>query len=284
MRLFQVAIFWRPIYNMSRFGLLGRPISHSKSPALFFAGYGISSHTYSLFETPTAQEGVELFINGDIQGVNVTSPFKDEVMRFVDLPDIISSILASANVLVKEAASDGNVIIKSFNTDYYGVKNTISDFLAKSDLLPASIKENGVKSVAVVGAGGAGKAAALAMCDAGYEVFLVNRTAGKVADFAASIGATYVGLDAVVETLSRVDLVIYSLSFYLPQLDDVDWESKIVFEANYARPSLSPQSGIKVGLYIDGRYWLYHQALPAFEIFTGKKPNLLEMKKVMGIE
>lgn len=284
MRLFRVAIFWKHIYKMSRFGLLGTPISHSKSPALFLAGYGNSQHTYSLFETPTAQEAIELFIGKDIVGVNVTSPFKDEVMKFVALPDRISSILASANVLVKDVAADGNVVVKSYNTDYYGVKNTIEEFIAKKDLLPAQIKENGVGKVAVVGAGGAGKAAALAMCDAGYEVFLVNRTAGKVADFAASIGATYVGLEAVAETLTKVDIIIYSLSFYLPQLDSFDWSGKIVFEANYAKPSLSPEAGVDAGLYIDGRYWLYHQAVPAFEIFTGVKPNLLEMKKVMGIE
>lgn len=276
--------FWKPTFEMSRFGLLGTPISHSKSPALFLAGYGSFTHSYSLFETSTVEEAMELFVNGDIKGVNVTSPFKDSVMQFVSLPDRISSLLASANVLVKEMSAEGSLVIKSYNTDYYGVKNTIGEFLSNKDLLSAGVRENGVGKVAVVGAGGAGKAAALAMCDAGYEVCLINRSAGKVEDFANAIGAVYVPFSDVVECLSAADIVIYCLSFFIPELSVVDWSKKIVFEANYARPSFSEERGINCGLYIDGRYWLYHQAVPAFELFTGEKPNLLEMKKVMGIE
>ena len=67
---------------------------------------------------------------------------------------------------------------------------------------------DGVKTnICVVGAGGAGKAAALAMCDAGYEVCLINRSAGKVEDFANAIGAVYVPFSDVVECLSAADIV-----------------------------------------------------------------------------
>ncbi|MBQ3175833.1 MAG: NAD(P)-binding domain-containing protein [Bacteroidales bacterium] len=270
---------------MAKFGLFGSPISHSKSPALFSAGYGDSLHTYSLFETATADEAIELFRSSDILGANVTSPFKDKVMEHVTLPDRISSLLGSANVLIKDySGADGKLQVRSYNTDYYGVKNTIGEFLSKSELLPDALHSDGIKKVAVVGAGGAGKAATLAMCDAGHQVSLINRSAGRVAEFAAAVGAVYVPLADVAECLADADIVIYSLSFLVPQLEGFDFSKKIVFEANYANAALSPEKGVKSGLYIDGRYWLYHQAIPAFELFTGCLPNTLEMRKVMGIE
>lgn len=270
---------------MAKFGLFGSPISHSKSPALFSAGYGDSLHTYSLFETATADEAIELFRSSDILGANVTSPFKDKVMEYVTLPDRISSLLGSANVLIKDySGADGKLQIRSYNTDYYGVKNTIGEFLSKKELLPEALQSKGISKVAVVGAGGAGKAAALAMCDAGYRVFLVNRSAGKVADFAELAGAEYVPLQESAEVLAQADIIIYSLSFLAPQLEGLDLSGKIIFEANYANASLSPEKGVSSALYIDGRYWLFHQAVPAFELFTGCTPNVLEMRKVMGIE
>ncbi len=270
---------------MARFGLFGSPISHSKSPALFSAGYGDSHHTYSLFETATAEQAIDFFKNSDILGANVTSPFKDKVMEHVTHPDRISSILGSANVLIKGGVdSSGNLEIRSYNTDYYGVRNTIAEFLSKKELLPEALQSKGISKVAVVGAGGAGKAAALAMCDAGYRVFLVNRSAGKVADFAELAGAEYVPLQESAEVLAQADIIIYSLSFLAPQLEGLDLSGKIIFEANYANASLSPEKGVSSALYIDGRYWLFHQAVPAFELFTGCTPNILEMRKVMGIE
>lgn len=255
---------------MSRFGLIGNPISHSKSPALFAAAYGKSSHTYSLFETGSIGEAIGLFMGSDIKGVNVTSPFKDSVMDFVTLPDRISSLLGSANVLIK---GDRAEEILSYNTDYYGVKRSVEALL---------IKEYG--RAVVVGAGGAGKAAALAMRDLGFEVTIVNRTARKAEVFAEKIGATYAPLDKLADAVYGSDIIIYSLSFPLEGIESIDFTGKIIFEANYLCPSMAWSDNIESVKYIDGRYWLYNQAIPAFELFTGECPNKLEMRKVVGIE
>ena len=145
-------------------------------------------------------------------------------------------------------------------------------------------RKNPVENILVVGAGGAGKAAALAMRDLGYKVYLANRSAGKIAEFASVIGAEYVPLERVAEFADKSDVIIYSLSFLVEGLKDVDLSDKIIFEANYAQPVFSPECGIKTALYISGRKWLYNQAVPAFELFVGKKPNLLKMKEIIGVE
>ncbi len=257
---------------MSRFGLIGNPISHSKSPSLFKAAYGNSHHTYSLFETQTVTEAIDLFEREDIAGVNVTSPFKDEVMDFVTLPDRISSILGSANVLIK-GEKEGEIL--SYNTDYYGVRRSVEALLDGP-------KYKG--KVAVIGAGGAGKAAALAMRDMGFEVTILNRSSGKVKEFAGKIGTLYLPLEKLSDSISDSDIIIYALSFLLPGVESMDFRGKIIFEANYLSPSLSWVDNVESATYIDGRYWLYNQAIPAFELFTGEEPNTLEMRKVMGIE
>lgn len=272
---------------MSRFGLIGNPILHSKSPVLFQAAYGNSGHTYSLFQTETAEQALELFNQKNIKGVNVTSPFKERVMDFVTLPDRISFLSGSANVLIK--GNRKNEIL-SYNTDYYGVKCSVEEFFNKEEFICTGVtcgEKDGRRycgRVAVVGAGGAGRAAALAMCDLGFEVTIVNRTAGKVSEFADSIGAVYAPLEKLHRVVYDSDIVIYALAFPLSGLESIDYGGKIIFEANYAAPSLARVVERGAAIYIDGRYWLYHQAVPAFQLFTGEEPNKLEMRKVMGLE
>ena len=136
----------------------------------------------------------------------------------------------------------------------------------------------------VVGAGGAGKAAALAMKDLGYNVFLVNRSAGKIAEYAAQIGVEYVPLDKIAQCAEQSDIIVYALSFMVDALKDVNLSEKIVLEANYANPVLASHCSVECGSYLDGRLWLYHQAVPAFELFVGKTPDLAAMRKIIGIE
>ena len=220
----------------------------------------------------------------DFSGINVTSPYKDEVMQYVSHPDRVSSLLGSANVLLKgERDAEGKCGILSYNTDYYGVRNTISEFLEKGEL-DCVLQGRPIENVLVVGAGGAGKAAALAMRDMGCNVFMANRSAGRVAEFAAKTGVEYVPLDRVAEFAGKSDIIIYSLSFLADGMKGADLSGKVVFEANYAAPTLAPECGVECGVYIGGRWWLYHQAVPAFELFTGREPNLLMMRKMMGVE
>ena len=268
---------------MARFGLIGNPVSHSKSPSLFAAAYD-GDDSYELIETPSFEQSLEKFLKEDFRGINVTSPYKDLIMEHVSCPDRVSSLLGSANVVIKGSCrEDGSYELHSYNTDYFGVKNTIQEFIQNNPNHKCVCGMN-MQNAMVVGAGGAGKAAALAMRDLGYNVYLVNRSAGKVAEYASQIGAQYVPLDKISEYIKQSDIIVYALSFLVGGLQGVDLSGKIVLEANYAHPVLAPQCGVECGCYLEGRLWLYHQAVPAFELFVGKSPNLAAMRKIMGIE
>ena len=276
---------------MAKFSLIGNPISHSKSPALFKAAYGECGHTYTLLEAPTCREAINRFTGEGYTGSNVTSPFKDEIMDYISHPDRISSILSSANTILLK---DGE--FHSWNTDYYGVQNTLLEHLAGESLtgtctnvaatsapglapsLPGT-DGNHLKAL-VIGAGGAGKAAALAVKDMGMEVFFANRSSHTAEPFAKKIGAEYVGLEKIPILLPKADIIIYNLSMAIPQLSGISLEGKTVFEANYACPNLADSGASK---YIDGRHWLYNQAIPAFRIFTSQEPCTAAMREVMGL-
>ena len=257
---------------MAKCGLIGNPISHSKSPALFAAAYGTGKHSYSLIEAPTGKEAMKRFADEGFTGTNVTSPFKDEVMEHVSLPDSITSLLGSANTII---SSNGKLC--SYNTDYYGVKNTLQAFLQADGNALETPKQ---LTALVVGAGGAGKAAALAVKDMGMEVWFANRSSHAAKPFAEKIGAEYIPLDSIPLLLPKTDIIVYNLSMEIDPLKDISLEGKIVFEANYAHPNLNNKGA---HTYIDGRYWLYNQAIPAFRLFTGEDPCTTAMARVMGL-
>lgn len=262
---------------MAKFSLIGNPISHSKSPALFNAAYPGSSHTYTLLQAPTCKEAIKKFMEGGYSGANVTSPFKDEVMEYVSVPDRISTILSSANtILCKEGQ------LHSYNTDYYGVKNTLEHFLQKyaPNTTPMHKERGTPLTTLVIGAGGAGKAAALASRDMGMHVLLANRSVSTAAPFASLIDAEYITPDKIGQVLNQTDIIIYALSMEIGQIQKANLRGKILLEANYASPNLS-NSGAKI--YIDGRYWLYNQAVPAFKLFTGEEPLKQAMRTAIGI-
>ena len=277
---------------MAKCALIGNPVSHSKSPALFAAAYGTGKHSYSLIEAPTCKEAMDIFRAEGFTGTNVTSPFKDEIMDYTDLPDSISSILGSANIII---STNGKLC--SYNTDYFGVKNTLEAFLpaagntgtqfcAPEDAHP-HLRNTVAKfctpeklTALVVGAGGAGKAAALAVKDMGMEVYFANRSSSAAKPFAQKIGAEFVSLDHIPLLLPKADILVYNLSMEIDPLKGVSLAGKIVFEANYAHPNLACKES---KIYIDGRYWLYNQAIPAFRLFTGEEPDTTAMAQVMGL-
>lgn len=277
---------------MAKCALIGNPVSHSKSPALFAAAYGTGKHSYSLIEAPTCKEAMDIFRAEGFTGTNVTSPFKDEIMDYTDLPDSISSILGSANTII---STNGKLC--SYNTDYFGVKNTLEAFLpaawntgaqfcAPEDAHP-HLRNTGAQFCApekltalVVGAGGAGKAAALAVKDMGMEVYFANRSSSAAKPFAQKIGAEFVSLDHIPLLLPKADILVYNLSMEIDALKGVSLAGKIVFEANYAHPNLACKES---KIYIDGRYWLYNQAIPAFRLFTEEEPDATAMAQVLGL-
>ncbi|MEG1484105.1 MAG: hypothetical protein RSC28_01870 [Bacteroidales bacterium] len=238
-----------------KLGLIGNPISHSKSPALFAAAYSSYPFTYNLIEANTIQKAMERFFSEGFTGANVTAPFKDLVFKYITHPDRISSLLKSANIIIRKGEE-----LHSYNSDYYGVKNTIEELIANGHPITKAL---------VIGAGGAGKAATLALNDLGIKTFWANRTPLSY--------PAYIHLSQIPQYATECQLIIYTLAFKIKEMEEINLKNKIIFEANYANPQFANAES-----YISGKHWLYNQAIPAFKLFTGIEPNTNEMKKTIG--
>ena len=246
---------------MKRFGLIGHPIAHSLSPALFKAGYD-GRYTYDLIEEEVFDTAYARFLDR-YDGINVTAPFKEHAFAKADIVAEECRAIGAANILIKTPEG-----IKAHNSDYLGVRMWIQE----------NIGSDSSKTVLIVGAGGAGKAAAAAAASLGLKTTIINRTMSKAAEWAERQGIyEYIikPVEDFAEEFRRNDIVIYTLPVALPQISGLDRseieEKKALLEANYKDPVLRG----------NGKIWLLYQAVTGYELFTGEKPNLGQMSDVI---
>lgn len=251
-----------PDYTMQKFALIGNNVSKSLSPALFRAAYPDTDWTYGLIESDDAAKALEIFLSEGYRGANITSPFKESFMNFCDFHDEISKKTGVTNLILNDGGK-----LTSYNTDYYGVKDP---------LIARGLKSG--KAV-VAGAGGAARAAVLALKDLGMEVTVVNRTVEKAAELAHQFDVSYQPVEHISDLLKISNLLVHTIDAPLMNAQTIDFSHLIIFEANYKNPNLNTKKCIE---YISGREWLVSQAVPSFRIFTGIQPDPKAMKMVDG--
>jgi shikimate dehydrogenase len=248
---------------MKKFGLIGHPIAHSLSPALFKAAYD-GKYAYDLIEGEDFETSYRRFIE-EYDAINVTAPFKEAAFAKADILSEECASTGATNLLVKTPEG-----IKAYNSDFLGVRMWLSE--VAEDL-------KGVK-ILIVGLGGAGKAAAAAAESLGMEVIRMNRT---VRD------STTHPLDEFRQYFREADIIIYNIPTAIPELKELtesDFAAdrpKHILEANYKDPSMAEilkPFGSKA-VYTGGRTWLLYQAVTGYEILTGEKPDLRRMSDVL---
>lgn len=151
------------------FGLIGYPLGHSFSKGYFtkkFEEMGISeSHAYELFPLQSIDELSQVISNhqSNLRGLNVTIPYKQQVIPFLTSVDPAAQRIGAVNTI--KFYPDGTT--KGFNTDYFGFQQT----LQKWDAFPIFSTYKAL----VLGQGGAAKAIIAAIEDLGIEVIKVSR-------------------------------------------------------------------------------------------------------------
>ena len=155
--------------GLRRFGLLGRKLSHSFSPEIhrMLSGFSEPYH-YGIFEVEP--ENLEDFVrNGQWAGLNVTIPYKQDVMAFCDELSPEAQRIGAVNTLVRRS---GRIV--GHNTDYDGFRMTVEQ---------SGAPVYGAKCV-VLGSGGASKAVVCVLEDLGAsEVVIVSRDGSTGCDY-----------------------------------------------------------------------------------------------------
>lgn len=153
---------------MSRkFGLLGYPLQHSFSRGYHnerFARWGLDAvyDNYELSDLSQLRSIVER--DKELEGLNVTIPYKQAVMPLLDDIDPVAQVIGAVNVIRIER-TDGVVRMVGYNSDYIGFRNSITPLL----------KPHHTHAL-VLGTGGASKAVCAALADMGIAVVRVSRT------------------------------------------------------------------------------------------------------------
>lgn len=152
---------------MKEFGLIGYPLGHSFSQKYFTKKFEVNNikAKYSLF----ALESIDLLRkmitdNENLVGFNVTIPYKQQIIKYLDSLDESASSVGAVNV-VKIENRDGIKRLIGYNSDVYGFYTSIKPLL----------RENNKKAL-ILGTGGASKAVAAMLSKLGITYKFVSRT------------------------------------------------------------------------------------------------------------
>jgi shikimate dehydrogenase len=248
---------------MKLFAITGNPVLHSKSPLVFGATHPTRADEFAYFRlwAQSADEAMQLFDELSLSGMNVTAPFKGGVAQLADARSHEVQVLGVANTLV--CGNDGRTTC--YNTDIHGVAGAFAD---------AGVSVEGKRCV-VLGAGGAGSAAAYALHQGGASVTIVNRTAERAQRLAAAIGCTSADFGELPRLIPQADIAVNAL---LPEVDALNevWLNphQVVFDAIYHASRVREKALRKGCTFIDGAGWLLHQGLPAYRMFTGLEADV----------
>ena len=228
-------------------GLLGRKLGHSYSPQIHSQ---LGSYDYRLFEKEP--EELEDFLKkGDFTGLNVTIPYKKDVIPFLDELSPRAKALGAVNTIVRR---NGKLI--GHNTDYFGFETM---------LLSTGVSLQGKKAL-VCGSGGASSTACAVLKAYGANVVVLSRTGkdnyqnlNRHSDAALIVNATPVGMYPNVEASPIEDLAAF------PMLEGV---LDLVY--NPARTSILLKAEALGIPCVNGLRMLVAQAKESAEWFTGE--------------
>ncbi|HUU52571.1 MAG TPA: shikimate kinase [Candidatus Heimdallarchaeota archaeon] len=252
------------------FAVTGNPVLHSKSPLLFNRSFQGNKEkaVYTRILAESASEAISLFKDIDLSGMNVTSPFKQTILQKLDKTGPAAAAIGAVNTVVKDGG-----LLKGFNTDHVGVTSSLKG-------LGLRLQE---RNCLVLGAGGAGRAAAYGLIQEGANVSLANRTFDKAVQAAKTIGCQAVTLDDLRSLLNKTEIVVSALS---PRINPIQKEwlrpSHVVLDANYPHSPLSTMAQTQDCTVIRGEEWLLNQAIPVYKLFTGREADRKSMEDALS--
>ena len=268
-------------------GIFGNPIAHTASPRMHNAAFRHLNLNYAyvpfLVQEPELASAVTAIRALNLAGVNVTVPFKEKVLPYLDDLSEAAAKIGAVNTIVNR---DGKLV--GYNTDGEG-------FLVALNI-EAGVELKG-KVVALLGAGGSARAIAFELLRAGVSrLILINRSEPSLHSLVDHLKTgAYTPIDCVtsadptaVQLLKNADLVVNTTSAGMSPneetlpIEDTSWLSArhilydIVYKPSETRlMAIAASKGVNVH---GGLSMLIGQGAIAFELFTGHKAPYSIMK------
>lgn len=151
---------------MRKFGLIGFPLSHSFSKKYFsdkFEKEGIADCQYELYPLESIEQFPELIASEpDLVGLNVTIPYKEQVIPYLDELDEKAAAIGAVNTITIR-----NGKLKGYNTDYHGFLNSLTQWVGANPMPEKAL---------ILGTGGASKAVKASLEDSGIDYQFISRS------------------------------------------------------------------------------------------------------------
>ncbi len=278
--------------------LFGSNIEKSIIPELHNSIYnliGLQSK-YSFLASEIKQDDLQNAIQSikilGINGIVVGTPYKSEIMRYLDDVDETAVLIGAVNTVVNK-----NGILKGFNTEWLGALMPLADIMKveikRVGHIPKFLSD---KKVGIIGAGNAARAVAYAALIAGGDLLIFNRTISKAELMAEEFKKLFPNAkihffdNKHAEKLLFCDIIINStpVSIYAngnsPISKEILRPDQIVFEAIYPTPfhtkiiKEAEDAGCNT---IFGEEMFLFQTIYQFELLTGIKPNEIVVRSVL---
>jgi shikimate dehydrogenase len=266
-----------------RSGVAGWPVAHSRSPLIHtywlkeldlagsYERFAVPPGEFSRFATEIGRHG--------LVGANVTVPHKEAAFSVCDRRTPVAEALGAVNTLWRDGA-----LLWGDNTDVEG-------FLANMDERAPGWAQRSSAAV-VIGAGGAARAVVQALASRGLgRVAIVNRTPTRAVALAAQFGRTAIASawGALSAELSQADLLVNASSLGMEgqpplQIDLGPLRREAVVADIVYVPLRTPlvQAARARGLSaVEGLGMLLHQAVPAFERWFGRRPQVTSVLRAL---
>jgi shikimate dehydrogenase len=244
---------------MQQYGLIGYPLGHSFSKRFFtekFENDQINA-IYESYPIDNIQKLTKLIASVELSGLNVTIPYKEQVIPFLDELDKDAAEIGAVNV-IKFIRSNNTLTLKGFNTDAIGFENSIRPLLNPHH-----------SKALILGTGGASKAIKFVLQKLGLETVYVSRTPtiGRLtygelnemilSDFTVIVNASPVGTFPNVDTCPAIPYQF---------LTDKHLLYDVVY--NPAETLFLKKGREKGAVGLNGEQMLVEQALAAWEIWN----------------
>uniref|UniRef100_A0A5B6YYX0 shikimate dehydrogenase (NADP(+)) n=1 Tax=Davidia involucrata TaxID=16924 RepID=A0A5B6YYX0_DAVIN len=274
------------------FGVIGKPVSHSKSPILYneaFKSVGFNGIYVHLLVDDIASF-IQTYSSTDFAGFSCTIPHKEAALNCCDEVDPVAKSIGAVNCIIRRP-TDGKLF--GCNTDYVGAITAIEDGLRGSHHVTSTTGSPlAGKLFVVIGAGGAGKALAYGAKEKGARVVIANRTYDRARELADTVGGDALSL-AALDSFHPEDGMILANTTSIgmhPKVDETPVSKQalrsyaLVFDAVYT-PKITrllreaEESGATI---VTGLEMFIGQAYEQFERFTGLPAPKELFRKIMA--
>jgi shikimate dehydrogenase len=246
---------------MRKYGLIGYPLGHSFSVKYFtekFDDEHITDCSYENFPLDDINKFPPLLKdNPDLYGLNITIPYKTQVLEYVDVRDTAVDEIGAANVLKIKREGD-NTKVYGFNSDVTGIRDSILPHLTKN-----------LKNALILGTGGSSRAVAWTLKKMGINYTFISRDQKPGAICYGEINSNIISSIQLI--INTTPLGMYPDITSCPELDyNLLDKRHILFDLVY-NPEMTTflRSGQERGCsIITGLKMLYSQAEKSWEIWN----------------